>query len=128
MIIDTSILVEIDRGITEEKIKKIKDNINPKTSTITVSELYTGAYKREKTDESSLENLISAFKQIPLNQEIAKKSGELISRKQEKDLGIGINDIYIAATAIQKNEKLLTKDVQDFNEINDLEVLDWNNF
>jgi len=128
MIIDTSILVEIDRGITEEKIKKIKDNINPKTSTITVSELYTGAYKREKTDESSLENLISAFKQIPLNQEIAKKAGELISRKQEKDLGIGINDIYIAATAIQKNEKLLTKDVQDFNEINDLEVLDWNNF
>jgi len=128
MIIDTSILVEIDRGITEEKIKKIKDNINPKTSTITVSELYTGAYKREKTDESSLENLISAFKQIPLNQEIAKKAGELIARKQEKDLGIGINDIYIAATAIQKNEKLLTKDVQDFNEINDLEVLDWNNF
>jgi len=128
MIIDTSILVEIDRGITEEKIKKIKDNINPKISTITVSELYTGAYKREKTDESSLENLISAFKQIPLNQEIAKKAGELISRKQEKDLGIGINDIYIAATAIQKNEKLLTKDVQDFNEINDLEVLDWNNF
>jgi len=128
MIIDTSILVEIDRGITEEKIKKIKDNINPKISTITVSELYIGSYKREKTDESSLENLISAFKQIPLNQEIAKKAGELISRKQEKDLGIGINDIYIAATAIQKNEKLLTKDVQDFNEINDLEVLDWNNF
>ena len=128
MIIDTSILVEIDRGVTEEKIKKIKRNINPKISAITVSELYTGAYKRKKTDESSLENLISSFKRLTLDQDIAKKAGELIARKQEKDLGIGINDIYIAATAIQKNEKLLTKDVKDFNEINELEVLDWNNF
>lgn len=59
---------------------------------------------------------------------IARKAGGLIARKIKEDLSIGLNDIYIAATAIVEGEKLVILDKSDFKEIKELETLDWEDF
>lgn len=128
MILDTSVLVDIDRGTDQEKIEKLEKEGPHSISSITKTELYTGANLRQQTDQKGLEKLLSAFKEIPLEKEVAEKAGELIARKQKEDLSIGLNDIYIAATAIKKDKKLLTRDTEDFQEIKELNVKNWNNY
>ena len=128
MILDTPVLVDIDRGAKKEKIEKLEEEGPHSVSSVTKTELYTGANLREKTDFKSLRQLLSAFNEVALEQEIAEKAGELIARKRKENLSIGLNDIYIAATAIQEDKKLLTQDTEDFQQIKELEVKNWHNY
>jgi tRNA(fMet)-specific endonuclease VapC len=127
MILDTSVMIEIDRGIKKQKTERIESE-NPGISSITRAEFFTGVYKRTDTDREKAAELLSSVKEIPLEGDIAEKAGELLARKQRENLSIGLNDIYIAATAIAEGEKVLTKDTSDFNEIEELEVEAWSDF
>ncbi len=51
MILDTSILVEIDRGNNIERIEKLDNEGSHSTSAVTVSEFYTGVNMREEPEE-----------------------------------------------------------------------------
>lgn len=128
MILDTSILVDIDRGTNLEKIEKLDSQTNHKISAITVSEFFTGVYMRNSKDEKGANRIISRANTIPVNKEIAKEAGKLLARKRKDDLGLNINDIYIAATAIVENEPILTKDTEHFREIKEIDVIDWEQY
>lgn len=128
MILDTSVLIEIDRGTDEEKVRELDSRAPHKISSVTVSEFFAGVHMRDSKEEEKAEKIISQAREVPLEREIAKKAGELIALKNEKDLGINLNDIYIASTAIIHGEKVLTKDISDFNEIEEIEVKSWKDF
>jgi len=128
MILDTSILIDIDRGVKEDKLERLQNDAPHQISSVTKAEFFTGVHKRESGDEETARKILSIAQEIPMKQEIAEKAGELIARKHEKDLSIGLNDIYIAATAIKNNRKILTKDAGDFKQINELEVENWKHY
>jgi tRNA(fMet)-specific endonuclease VapC len=128
MILDTSVLIDIDRGIREEKIKRMKSGRTPKISSITRAEFFTGVHKRSETDKEKAVKLLGSVREIPLEGDIAEKAGEVLARKQRESLSIGLNDICMAATALVEGEKVLTKDTSDFQEIEELEVLAWEDF
>lgn len=128
MILDTSILVDIDRGTNLDKIEKLDSQNHHKISAITVSEFFTGVYMRNSKDEKGANSIISRANTIPVNEQIAKESGKLLARKRKEDLGLNINDIYIAATAIVENEPILTRDTEHFGEIKEIDVLDWEQY
>lgn len=52
----------------------------------------------------------------------------MISRKIKEKLSLGLNEIYIAATALVREEKVLTANIKDFEQVEELEVLDWKEF
>ena len=128
MILDTSILVEIDRGNNIEKIEKLDEEGSHSISAVTVSEFYTGVNMREEPEEDKAERLISRARVMPVEEEIARKAGELIARKKQENLKLGLNDIYITATAAERDKTVITKDPEDFNEIEEIEIEDWDNY
>ena len=125
MILDTSILIEVDRGADPQKVEKLDEKAPHKISSITVSEFFAGVHLRDSTEKQKAEKIISQAEEIPMKEDIARKSGELIARKKKESLGINLNDIYIAATAIKYGEPVLTKDRSDFGELEELEVKNW---
>jgi len=128
MILDTSVLVDIDRGVDSVVVERL-DKLSPHIiSAVTTAEFYSGVNMRDKKDEAGAERILSNAREVPLAKEIAKKAGELIARKYIEDLSIGLNDIYIAATAVEKGEPVLTSDKDDFEQIKELEVIDWEEF
>lgn len=128
MILDTSVLIDIDRGINEDKLQRLNKEGPHKISAVTRTEFFTGVHKRSDTREEKARKLLDQAQEIPLEEEIAERAGELLARKQSNDLSIGLNDIYITATAIHEDEAVLTRDAEDFNEIEELEVKNWEDF
>ena len=124
MILDTSIIVEIDRGNNIDRIEKLDNEGSHSISAVTVSEFYTGVNMREEPEEDKAERLISRAGVIPLEEEIAKKAGKLIARKKQENLRLGLHDIYIAATAAERDKTVLTKDPEDFNKMEEIEVVE----
>ena len=51
MILDTSILVEIDRGNNLDRIEELDNEGSHSISAVTVSEFYTGVNMREDPEE-----------------------------------------------------------------------------
>lgn len=125
MILDTSILVEIDRGADEARVRKLDDRAPHRISSVTVAEFFAGVHIRGSAEEEKAQRILSQAEEVPLGGQIARRSGELIARKKRQNLGINLNDIYIAATALEYGEKVMTTDVPDFEEVEELEILSW---
>jgi tRNA(fMet)-specific endonuclease VapC len=128
MLLDTSVLIDIDRGTDPAKLEKLDQDDPHSISSVTVSEFYAGVHLRDQPDEAGAEKILNNAEEIAMEGRIARKAGELIARKIRDNLSLGINDIYIAATAIQRGDTLLTADTSDFSSIPELDLKDWNEY
>lgn len=78
---------------------------------ISVAELYAGI--REGDERMKLEQFLSAFELIPINEVIAKQGG-LYRRQYHRSHGVGLADGIIAATADHLNAQLVTLNKKHF--------------
>ena len=123
MILDTSVLVDLDRGRNIERVEKINDKWAG-ISAATFMEVATGKHREEIPNEDF--NLVEEnLEVIPITNEIADRAGKIMAELLDRGEMIGINDIYIAATALELEQSLLTADTEDFEKIEGLEVIDW---
>jgi predicted nucleic acid-binding protein len=126
VIIDTNIVIDHIRqkDITKDtiliKLSKKFDKNTIAVSTITIAELFAGKSTRNINKETALLRIISPFRIIPVNYEIAKLAGE-ISRDNKNYLELA--DATIAATSIINHAPLLTLNENDFSQIKGLELL-----
>ena len=128
MILDTTFLIDIIRG-KDEKVKQkciYLDNkfITKSISTITLMELCRGAEMNlnSKKEKKKVIELIESLLIHPFNVKEAKKAAEIESFLIKKGQMIDLEDIMIAATAITRNESVLTRNVEHFNRIPNLKV------
>lgn len=84
----------------------------------------TGKYRNQVPD-SRFEKIDEQLEIIPVNIEVADKAGEIMARLMDQEETIGINDSYIAATALLFSQPVVTADTDDF-EKTDVETIDWN--
>jgi len=97
-------------------------------SVITVHEYLLGvhlAYAGSKEIEDQLEKArraMTAFQIIPLTTEIVEESSKVQAQLQTRGLTPGINDLYIASTALTLKLGLVTRNDQDFKRIPGLKV------
>jgi tRNA(fMet)-specific endonuclease VapC len=97
-------------------------------SVITVHEYLLGvhlAYAGSKEIEDQLEKArraMTAFQIIPLTTEIVEESSKVQAQMQTRGLTPGINDLYIASTALTLKLALVTRNDQDFKRIPGLKV------
>lgn len=124
MIIDSSVLIDIDQGRGLEKLDKLPDDRHSISSS-TYMELATGKYLNE-TPDSKFEEISKNLQIIPVNQKIADRAGKIMADLIEKGERIEINDIYIAATALEYEEKVLTSNIKHFERIEGLKIVNWN--
>lgn len=95
-------------------------------SAVTIGELRQGVLAANDLDARSRRlktlSLLAAFKPIPIDLVVAANWSELKVRLKESGRKIGINDSWIAATALAHRIPVVTQD-QDFLAVPGLEVI-----
>lgn len=96
-------------------------------SSITVSELYYGAYKSSKREQNllSLNNFLSPFNIIEFDMECALVYGKIRTELENKGQIIGSMDMLIASCSLAKDFTLITNNLKEFKRIKGLGVENW---
>lgn len=135
-LLDTSILVEIDRGNNMEKIKKLESEGRHAISQVTVTEIFQGLEYRhnnygEKYDEDrkNIEQLLSRFKVLQIDNHVSIQTAKIRSELRNKGSQVNyLHDTYIAATAKTKDLTLVTKNIDHFKNIEGLKTEKWSDY
>mgnify|MGYP001081653396 CR=1 FL=1 len=98
-------------------------------SVISVHEYLFGVHHTYRHDSEKLavklasaRRDLSRFEILPLIREIVELSAQLHAGLETSGWVIGINDVYIAATALHYNLTLVTRDTQHFGRIDQLKI------
>ncbi len=129
---DTTFIVDLvntDPGASDFAAKVDGENSVATISVVTVHEYLFGVYFRYGRERSKLgEKLASAardlqrFEILPLTRDVAEVSSRIHSELSMTGQVIGINDIYIAATALFYNLNLVTRNTGHFSRIRGLKL------
>ncbi len=132
---DTSFIIDLsnaDDGAT--KLAKAIDEESSVSaiSSISVHEYILGIhikYSHEKdllkTKLASAERELTAIMILPLTYEIAMESARIHAALANRGRVIGINDIYIAATAIVHKADLVTRNSSHFEQVQGLSIQEY---
>ncbi len=129
--LDTSVLIDIIRG--NESVRELSDKIDkteiiPSIASPSIVELIKGINlkdnlkyirieKREKIGE-----ILSRFSILSLDMESAVLAGKIEAELINKGKMVDIEDIMIAAIAIENDETLITRNTKHFENIKGLKV------
>ena len=118
-LVDTDVLIDVSRN--NEAAIDFLDQLGDSwsISIITALELIVGA--RNKNEVTQIDQLIAAYSAIPLTAEIGNSSYGLL-RRFAKSHGLRVFDSLIAATAIEENLTLVTKNKKHFQMIGNLKL------
>ncbi len=132
---DTSVLVDIDRGGFADRVAKLDDEGRHAISTVTVTELRLGVNKRYQESAvrqealADLERLLARFQIVDVKRAVATAAADIISSLQRRgDPLHDLHDVYIGATAMVEQLPVLTANVDHFERIDGITVVDWASF
>ncbi|KKB13444.1 pilus assembly protein [Devosia geojensis] len=94
-------------------------------SAITIHELYFGAYKGARTNETIERLTHLELDVVPLDREDAMRAGEIRAYLGRAGTPIGVPDALIAGQAISRDFTLVTRNLREFRRVLDLRLEDW---
>jgi tRNA(fMet)-specific endonuclease VapC len=118
-LVDTDVLIDVSRN--NEAAIDFLDQLDQSwsMSIITALELIVGA--RNKKEVNQIDQLVTVCSAIPLTTEIGNSSYGLL-RQFAKSHGLRVFDSLIAATAIEENLTLVSKNKKHFQMIRNLNL------
>lgn len=114
VLLDTSVLIDFLHGkpTPAALLRKLSmSGITLAVSCITVAELYAGMREGE---EAVTEELLSSLDCFPVTEEIARRAGQIRATQRRIGRTFALDDMMIAATAIQFGCRLITDNRKDF--------------
>ena len=127
MIQDTSFIIDLlknDDGAVA-KLEEIEANRVPqKCSSVTVLELFEGIYQFDEVTEErqTVLDVLKSKHIVDADQDLMETAGKISGKLLREGNQIDREDCVIAATAIQENEPVLTRNVDHFQRIDVLTV------
>jgi predicted nucleic acid-binding protein len=117
-LIDTDVMIDLshENAAAANYIDSLSD---PAISIVTAQELIVGA--RDKRDLYAIDSLISTYPVIHINAAIGQLAYELLKRYAKAD-GLRTFDSFIAATAIEQNCTLVSRNRKHFAMIEGLRL------
>ncbi|HVC97950.1 MAG TPA: type II toxin-antitoxin system VapC family toxin [Pirellulales bacterium] len=96
-------------------------------STVTLAELYAGAYKHSQTNRllGLIADLLQEVQVVDFDSVCAEKFGQVRGTLLQKGITVPTTDLMIAAAALVQNLTLVTHNVADFQRIPGLRLDDW---
>src|ERR1700686_3665129 len=118
-LVDTDVLIDVSRNNAAaiDFVDQVGDSWS--ISIITALELIVGA--RNKKEVTQIDQLVAVYSAIPLTAEIGSSSYGLL-RKFSKSHGLRVFDSLIAATAIEEDLTLVTRNKKHFQMISNLKL------
>ncbi len=133
-LLDTSVLIDLDNkpdGL-DSSIDQLKEDHELFISAISVFEFWWGICIRYKgfhhvplTVERKFYDFLSPFKLIPVNLEIGKLAASYGVDLQQSGQMIDLHDLYIAATGAILDIPVVTRNIDHFKRIKDINVIVW---
>lgn len=122
IVIDTDILIDAGRGIEKALacLRECERQSLLAVSIITKMELVIGC--QDKSELRDTEKFLCHFRVLNLNESISSKAEELLLQYRLSH-GLLIADAFIAATAINWNYPLISKNQRDYRFIKELKLL-----
>jgi toxin FitB len=108
VLIDTDIFIDHLRGATELKAGKHRLHY----SVITRAELFAGSSATE-----AIVRLLAPFREIDVDRDIAERAGRI-----RRETGVRLPDALIAATALERELGLATRNERDFTPVRGIRV------
>src|ERR1700722_3973678 len=134
-LLDTCVLSELRKSIplNIREWFSSKDSDLFFISVVTVAELWDGierlsaSHKRRDLEEWFRDEVHSRFKDriVSIDDRVAKEWGSLNAKLQKKGPMVGVQDIYIAATAKSWALSLINLNVQDFGHMDLMVINPW---
>jgi len=126
VIIDTDILIDVARDVSEATgcLREIEHNAIPAISAVTQMELMIGC--RNKKELKALDRFLSRFTILKISEAISERAVGLL-RSYRLSHGILIADALIAATALNHERPLISKNQRDYRFIEALALLGYPN-
>ena len=126
--LDSDIMIQVIRG--DKELKKKIDPIEPENvyfTTVTLCELFKGAYKSKKKEESVqfLYEILKNYKVLSLNIRSSEIFGMDFSKLEKIGKPTQILDLMIASITKANNLILITRNKKDFENIPDLKLEVW---
>ncbi|THE64932.1 type II toxin-antitoxin system VapC family toxin [Salinadaptatus halalkaliphilus] len=132
---DTSVLVDIDRTGDDDRINRLDDEGRHVISTVSVTELRLGVNKRYDTGRhkmdalDGLDRLLARFNVVDISRPVATAAANIIADLERRGRPLhDLHDVYIAATAQTEQLPVLTANVDHFQRIDDVTVVDWTEY
>jgi predicted nucleic acid-binding protein len=129
-VIDTSLWIAVERGaLAAADIHAITRQEPVYLSPINVAEIRFGLELLrpgpQKQRATAMLRRLRRKPQLRITSETAETFGSLAAklRKAARDLGVRVNDIWLAAQAIQRDFRLLTSSAKDFADIPGLQMV-----
>lgn len=124
--IETSVIIDYLRG--KSTVVKIIEELEEELSSsyISMAELYEGINRvsqREKIEKAVIDFFKGLSKIYGVDEEIAKKFGEIRAELKKKGEVVEDLDILLAATCIANNFIMVTSNAKHFKRVPDLKVL-----
>lgn len=124
VVIDTDILIDfgLDTDDAVNTMAVLEKNYLLTINVITAMELYSGC--RSKKDIKKVEELIADLHIRFVSNSISERAYDLM-KKFRSSHGVEINDILIAATAIETGAKMISKNQKHYQFIPGLDLLEY---
>jgi predicted nucleic acid-binding protein len=124
VVFDTDILIDFGRDKKDavQSMAILEKKYQLTTSVITAMELYTGC--RSKRDLNKVEDLIADLRIRLVSKSISKRAFDLM-KKFRSSHGVEINDMLIAATAVEIGAKMISKNQKHYQFIPGLDLLEY---
>lgn len=124
MILDSSYLIDLmqsDEGALAKRDELVDRGVPMAVSTLTIFEVGTGV--REGRERDSFETFVDRFTAVPVRVDVARRGASIQRRLQQTGDRIGKVDSLIAATALERNEPVVTRNVSEYDRVEELRVV-----
>ncbi|MBA7623516.1 tRNA(fMet)-specific endonuclease VapC [subsurface metagenome] len=128
VILDTSILISIERGLLEiEHLIRDREKEPFGISAITASELLHGVHradseKRKIKREAFVERILDGFPVYPFDLSVSRIYARVWSGLARRGISVGAHDLMIACTALSLGFSVVTSDMRGYDRIDGLTV------
>lgn len=128
MILDTSFLIDVMNGDRSalSKVDQIEaDNAEQVVPAMTLQELYigVGASEMPEHERRKIERVVESRPILATSEQIARKAGRIDGQLRKDGQPINVGDATIGATAVVREEPVLTGDPDHFERIPGLDVV-----
>ncbi len=127
VLIDTSMLVDLERGVADAQIEARIGEQDRVISVVTVSELRHGVHRsdgaRRNQRSAFVEHLLTQLPAIAVTERVARVHAEIWAQLEQRGHPIGAHDLWIAATALAHGMAVATRNASDFSRVSGLHVI-----
>lgn len=129
LLIDTSVFIAWERSNRAYDFSRWHSFGEVQLSVISASELLVGVRRannpqRQATREAFVEAILAKVPVVEINLGVARVHATLHAELMRQGLTLGAHDLWIAATALHRNDALLTLNTSEFSLVPQLQVVD----